>query len=152
MGDVVQALSMEHLLSSVAPPEQCFYYAHHRGESPSKGFRIGEFFGGDKSKLIKISTPTAWKVTNSVWPFRSEKHVARETGGARCTHRKGSKESSALAPILQTFGAHPSPCGAILSLRHKPEACDWVSSCSTQSAYLKRHVGALLVWLWDVVT
>lgn len=66
MGDVVQHISMRRLLASVAPPEQCFYYAHHRNESPSKGFRIGEFFGGDRSKLIKISTPTAWKVTNYI--------------------------------------------------------------------------------------
>eukprot|EP00903_Cladosiphon_okamuranus_P011259 g10617.t1 len=62
MGDVVQHISMEHILSSVAPTDQCFYYAHHRGENSSKGFRIGEFFGGDRSKLIKISSQTAWKV------------------------------------------------------------------------------------------
>lgn len=59
---MVQPISVENLLASVAPKEQCFYYAHPRGEDPSKGFRIGEFFGGDESKLIGISSDSASEV------------------------------------------------------------------------------------------
>eukprot|EP00903_Cladosiphon_okamuranus_P011257 g10615.t3 len=62
MGDVVQPISMEHLLASVVPPDQCFYYAHPRGEDHSKGFRIGEFFGGNTSRLTYLDADIASKV------------------------------------------------------------------------------------------
>ncbi len=63
MGDVVQPISMERLLASVAPPGQCFYYAYPTGESTSSGRPgVGEFFGGDEARLIALSEPDAWKV------------------------------------------------------------------------------------------
>ncbi|CAM9316275.1 unnamed protein product [Ectocarpus fasciculatus] len=61
MGDVVQPIAMEDLLAAVAP-DQCFWYAHPVGEDPERGYRIGEFFGGDESKLIHLSADLAWQV------------------------------------------------------------------------------------------
>eukprot|EP00752_Nemacystus_decipiens_P010078 g8980.t2 len=62
MGDVLQHISMKHLLSSVAPPDQCFYYARHRSDYCSKALRIDDFLDADRSKLINLSSTTAWKV------------------------------------------------------------------------------------------
>lgn len=62
MGDVVQHISMEHLLASVVPEGQCFYYAHSGGEYLGKGHHIGEFFGGDRSKLFPLFTDLAYQV------------------------------------------------------------------------------------------
>eukprot|EP00752_Nemacystus_decipiens_P010080 g8982.t1 len=64
MGDVVQPISMEHLLASVLPPEQCYYYAHPVDEDPSRKFSMGKFFGRDESKVIALAPTSAWKVNN----------------------------------------------------------------------------------------
>ncbi|CAN0182794.1 unnamed protein product [Ectocarpus sp. 6 AP-2014] len=61
MGDVVQPIAMHDLLASVAP-DQCFWYAHPAGEAPERGDRIGEFFGGDDSKVFPLTPDLAWKV------------------------------------------------------------------------------------------
>eukprot|EP00903_Cladosiphon_okamuranus_P011247 g10611.t1 len=59
MGDVVQPISMEHLLASVAPPDQCFYYAHPVGERLSRGYNIGYFYGKEEKKVKALSHDSA---------------------------------------------------------------------------------------------
>ncbi|CAN0183456.1 unnamed protein product [Ectocarpus sp. 6 AP-2014] len=61
MGDVVQPIAMHDLLASVAP-DQCFWYAHPADEDVERGYRIGEFFGGDDSKVFPLTPDLAWKV------------------------------------------------------------------------------------------
>ncbi|CBJ28751.1 conserved unknown protein [Ectocarpus siliculosus] len=61
MGDVVQPIAMQDLLASVAP-DQCFWYAHPADEDVERGYRIGEFFGGDDSKVFPLTPDLAWKV------------------------------------------------------------------------------------------
>ena len=61
MGDVIQPIAMQRLLASVAPT-QCFWYAHPWNEDSVRGFRIGEFFGGDTSRLIHLTSDHADQV------------------------------------------------------------------------------------------
>lgn len=61
MGDVIQPMVMTHFLSSVAP-NQCFWYAHPAGEDSSHGHSVGQFFGGDSSRLISLTQDDAEEV------------------------------------------------------------------------------------------
>lgn len=61
LGDVIQPMALEHLLTSVAP-DACFWYAHPWDEDLIQGNRIGEFFGADTSRLIHLRNDDIWQV------------------------------------------------------------------------------------------
>ena len=92
---MVQPIAMEDLLSSFAPPGQCFYYAHPRGENHSKGSSIGEFFGGDRLKLIGLSSDTAWMVSR--FAFRPD-----------ISCKRVGKVESVSEPVLVNLGLSTS--------------------------------------------
>lgn len=91
----MQPISMEHLLASVAPPGQCFYYAHPHGEDHSKGFRIGEFFGGDRSKLTYLYAENASKVNHKALHLVDLSLIAQEGrhDGRDVVHCRGSERA-----------------------------------------------------------
>lgn len=68
MGDVIQPIAMKRLLASVAP-NQCFWFAHPWNEDSVRGFRIGEFFGEDTSRLIHLTSDHAQQVRVRVGVF-----------------------------------------------------------------------------------
>lgn len=54
MGDVMQASTMSRLVSNVASHDRCVWHAHPEKEDPANGFREGEFFGGNASRVISL--------------------------------------------------------------------------------------------------
>lgn len=54
MGDVMQASTMSRLVSNVATYDRCVWHAHPGKEDPANGFREGEFFGANASRVISL--------------------------------------------------------------------------------------------------
>lgn len=54
MGDVMQASTMSRLVSNAATHDRCVWHAHPGKEDPANGFREGEFFGGNTSRVISL--------------------------------------------------------------------------------------------------
>lgn len=104
MGDVVQAASMRHLVDDLMAAEQCIWYAHPLKEDPANGFREGEFFGGDVSRLLAVGCdaesaqqvsffylgccmcPTTFRrVSGEVWLAKIADHALRKQFSSVCS-------------------------------------------------------------------
>lgn len=63
LGDVVRPVALKRLLSSIAPPNQCFWYAHPWAEDAAvRGKYTAEFSNGDVSRFVPVSADYAEEV------------------------------------------------------------------------------------------
>lgn len=81
LGDVVRPVALKRLLASVAPPNQCFWYAHPWAEDPSARQQYtAQFSNGDVTRLVPISTDYAEEVI--LLYFCNFGHTVPEVGGS----------------------------------------------------------------------
>lgn len=63
LGDVTRPLALKRLLASVAPPNQCFWYAHPWVEDATgRGEYTAQFSNGDASRFVSVSADYAEEV------------------------------------------------------------------------------------------
>ncbi len=94
LGSLAQPVAMERLLASVAPPNQCFWYAHPWVEDAGGGGRTAQFSNGNLSQFVPVPAEFLGEVRRKKrFPLHS--HVMRRT--------------FSFCPITRVHGAFPVP-------------------------------------------